>query len=438
MESISFFEIFSVIASLLLCDMVSSFSTQAAVQAKTIMEIMDTNSVVIDKRCCYRPQGFALRGSIRKTNDGPAWHHGSNRHIYYTHKGRCGLGLLCKHWQLKEGDEVLVPAYNCGTEIDPFIHYGLNAIFFKVDQQATIDFEDLLQKVTHRTKVIYVTHYFGWSQDIKALSEYCRMNKLYLIEDCALSLFSNPVKRPIGVLGDAAIYSFPKTLPVPDGGALTVSVDDPLTETPKKSPPAKVIMKEMLPFIKRAVLGIAERIGLYGYLSQRLTQSRGGSKGATLLTPAGFPEMPKSYYYDEGIENMTASTITQYILRGTCPESVVQRRRQNYFRLYKAVEKSNLFKSLYQNLPEGVCPLYLPVIVENRERACLRLNEMGIAAVQWWAGFHRAFDWVKFPEARFLKEHLLAMPIHQQLTDDKMNYIANQIVKMNVASLNMV
>jgi perosamine synthetase len=395
------------------------------------MEVMDTHSTVNIKRFYCGPHGIPLRGLLGKMVDVQAWYQGNKRSLYFTHKGRCGLGLLCNHWKLQVGDEVLVPAYNCGTEIDPFVHYRLNVIFYKVDQLANIDFEDLLQRVTRRTKVIYVTHYFGWPQDIKTLSDYCRRNKIYLVEDCALSLFSNPIQHPIDVLGDAAIFSFPKTLPVPDGGALTISGDEPLTKPLMESPPTEVVMKEMLPFIKRAVLQIAERIGLYGYLSQCLLQSRGGRKSATSMTPAGFPEMPMPYYYDHNIENMTASTITRYILRRTCPESVIQKRRQNYFQLYKAVEKSKLFRPLYQNLPEGVCPLCLPVFVENRERVCLRLNGMGIAAVQWWAGFHRAFDWAEFPEARYLKEHLLAMPIHQQLTDEKMNYIANQISQID-------
>jgi dTDP-4-amino-4,6-dideoxygalactose transaminase len=131
------------------------------------MEVMDTHPIINDKKYYCGPQGIPLRGLLGKTEDVQAWYQGNNRHLYYTHKGRCGLGLLCKHWKLQAGDEVLVPAYNCGTEIDPFMHYGLNVIFYKVDQHANIDFEDLLQRVTHRTKVIYVTHYFGWPQDIK-------------------------------------------------------------------------------------------------------------------------------------------------------------------------------------------------------------------------------------------------------------------------------
>jgi dTDP-4-amino-4,6-dideoxygalactose transaminase len=49
---------------------------------------------------------------------------------------------------------------------------------------------------------------------------------------------------------------------------------------------------------------------------------------------------------------------------------------------------------------------------------------MGIVAVQWWAGFHREFDWAGFPEAKYLKEHVLAIPVHQQLTKQNIDHIS--------------
>jgi dTDP-4-amino-4,6-dideoxygalactose transaminase len=323
-----------------------------------------------------------------------------------------------------------VPAYNCGSEIDPFLQYNLKAIFYRVDSRAEIDLLDIQRQVTGRTKVIYVTHYFGWPQDIQVLSEYCMKNKIYLIEDCALSLFSNPTQHPIGVLGDAAIYSLPKTLPVPDGGALTI-LRDSLPETPAQRPPIGGIFNEFLPLIKRTVLRICDKIGLYSYLPDRLIQSR--RCGSASTTPAGLPEIPQSYYYDRNIQDMTASASTRYILKHTCPESLIQQRRTNYAILYEAIKNSILFKPLYKELPEGVCPLYLPVLVENRKAVCDYLNHKGISAIQWWSGFHQAFDWAGFPEARYLKEHLLALPIHQQITGDKINYVENQIYNIDVA-----
>ena len=390
------------------------------------MEVVDTHPVMSKKLCYCGPPGITIGDLLRKTSSplhGRQW---DARHVYYTHKGRYGLGLLCSHWNLTAGDEILMPAYNCGSEIDPFVRYGLDVVFYRVDQKATIDFEDIMRRMTRRTKVVYMTLYFGWPQDIKALSEYCRKNKIYLIEDCALSLFSNPARHPIGVLGDAAIYSLPKTLPVPDGGVLTIS-QDLLPETPAQRPPIGGIFNEFLPLIKRTVLRICDKIGLYSYLPKRLIQSRRCS--TALTTPAGLPEIPQSYYYDRNIQNMTASAITRYILKHTCLESVVQQRRTNYTILYEAIKDSTLFKPLYSEIPEGVCPLYLPVLVENRKAACDYLNHKGILAIQWWSGFHRAFDWADFPEARYLKEHLLALPIHQQLTAKDMEYMVTMLPK---------
>jgi perosamine synthetase len=386
------------------------------------MEVVDTHSVMRSKIHYCGPPGITIGDLLRKTSSplhGRQW---DARRVYYTHKGRCGLGLLCQYWKLQKGDQVLVPAYNCGSEIDPFVHYGLDVVFYRVDHKATIDFEDIMRRITRRTKVVYVTHYFGWPQDIKSLSEYCRKNKIYLIEDCALSLFSNSVQNPIGVLGDAAIYSLPKTLPVPDGGALTISQDS-LSETPAQRPPMGEIFNEFLPLVKRMVLRFCDKIGLYSYLPNRLIQSRRCSTDST--TPAGLPGIPQSYYYDRNIQDMTASPITCYIVKHTCPESVVQQRRTNYTILYEAIKDSTLFKPLYKELPEGVCPLYLPVLVENRKAVCDYLNHKGILAIQWWSGFHEAFDWADFSGARYLKEHVLAIPIHQQLNLKDVDYISS-------------
>jgi hypothetical protein len=44
-------------------------------------------------------------------------------------------------------------------------------------------------------------------------------------------------------------------------------------------------------------------------------------------------------------------------------------------------------------------------------------------AVEWWAGYHRSFNWDEFPEACYLKDHLLTLPIHQDLGVTQMKYI---------------
>ncbi|MBV5329107.1 MAG: DegT/DnrJ/EryC1/StrS family aminotransferase [Chlorobium sp.] len=355
----------------------------------------------------------------------------SQRLLLYTHKGRCGLGQLCKIWKIKTGDEILVPAYNCGTEIDPFIHYGLSVIFYSVDRDAKIDIENLLQRVTSKTRAIYVTHYFGWPQDLSHLSEYCQKNHIYLVEDCALSLFSAPKGCLLGLSGDAAIYSFPKTLPVPDGGALTLLSDTHLKESFPIPPLTRKIIRGMLPFLKRAVLRLSDKIGLFSYLPHKFTGLRLSCDKISTLITQGLPEIPSSYYYDPSIQDMTASVVTRYFVKHTDSRQVITQRRQNYLQLLDALADSKFFRPLFLTLPEGVCPLFFPVIVENREIICNQLNMRGIAAIQWWSGFHRDFSWKFFSEAQYLKEHVLALPIHQQLTFKDISYMIHEIQQFN-------
>lgn len=374
------------------------------------------------RRYCGMP-GLSVGDFLRRPNDRDPLGVIGDRRIVYTYKARCGLGRLCRHWGWGSGDEILVPAYNCGSEIDPFLAYGLTVSFYRVDRQAKLDMDDLRRRVTGRTRCVYVTHYFGWPQPVETLVEFCRSRGIRVIEDCALSLFSDPQGHPLGRLGDAVIYSFPKSLAVPDGGALTVPADEAWEGDLGQKPLLRSTANAMLPLVKRSVLRLCDRVGVYRLLPEQAVRSRGARSQEVLLTSAGLPEMPASYYYDRAIENLTASRVTRCLLRRTCRETVIRRRRANYAMLCGALQEASDVRPLYPELPAGVCPLCLPVAMSDREAVCRRLNEMGIGAISWWAGYHRAFDWADHPEARWLKDSVLALPIHQQLGEIEMRHI---------------
>jgi dTDP-4-amino-4,6-dideoxygalactose transaminase len=48
----------------------------------------------------------------------------------------------------------------------------------------------------------------------------------------------------------------------------------------------------------------------------------------------------------------------------------------------------------------------------------------GIAVSPWWAGGHHAIDWGKYPIASKLKRRVLPLPVHQQLDEADMKYVA--------------
>src|SRR6202000_402945 len=121
-----------------------------------------------------------------------------------------------------------------------------------------------------------------WPTELDKLVEYCRDRKIKLLEDCALSLFG----KGAGLRGDAAIFSLRKSLPVCDGGILTLQDKDDhldLGKYPKNNEP----IKGLLSLVKKWLL----RFG--GFPSARWQQS----SLPNLIPSDGLPPLPASYYW---------------------------------------------------------------------------------------------------------------------------------------------
>ena len=143
---------------------------------------------------------------------------------------------------------------------------------------------------------------------------------------------------------------------------------------------------------------------------------------------AEFPDMPSSYYYDEKLNNTRISKITERMIRSFDVVVIRKKRRANFDLYMKFLSDEKDVEPLYRNLSDGVCPLYFPVIVKNRRQICRKLNGLSIGAVAFWAGYHRGLPWNDYPEACFLKDHLLALPVRHQLREGHIRYISQQLM----------
>ena len=111
-------------------------------------------------------------------------------------RGRSAVALACRLFGIGPGHEVLVPAYNCGTELDALLHSGAQVVGYQVSRKCEIDLEDLIGRRSARTRAVYFIHYFGWEQPMEELRRWCDDQGLLLIEDCALALFSKGSSVP--------------------------------------------------------------------------------------------------------------------------------------------------------------------------------------------------------------------------------------------------
>ncbi len=128
---------------------------------------------------------------------------------------------------LKKNDEVLVPALTpimCGTSIHLA---GGTPVYVDVNPKTfLIDIEDLKKKITKKTKAVLAVHMYGGICNLKKLKKLCKINKLYLVEDCAESMIARDENKLItGSVGDIGCWSFQsaKQLTCGDGGILTTN-----------------------------------------------------------------------------------------------------------------------------------------------------------------------------------------------------------------------
>ena len=78
---------------------------------------------------------FRLRSIIKKPRTELEIFPFNQGGIEYYFSGRYALYAGIQALNISQGKTVLLPSYNCGTEVDPFIHNGLNIKFYKIAQQ---------------------------------------------------------------------------------------------------------------------------------------------------------------------------------------------------------------------------------------------------------------------------------------------------------------
>jgi perosamine synthetase len=122
---------------------------------------------------------------------------------------------------IQKGDEVIVPSNTFHASIDPIINLGASPVFVDVEKGClTISKEQIINKITPKTKCIVIVHIFGYIADIKQIAQIARDNNIFLLEDCSHAhggMFEN---KKIGSFGDIGCFSLQgaKAIAAGEGG----------------------------------------------------------------------------------------------------------------------------------------------------------------------------------------------------------------------------
>jgi dTDP-4-amino-4,6-dideoxygalactose transaminase len=117
------------------------------------------------------------------------------------------IGLRC--FELRPGDEVLVPAFGFVATAEAVCAVGAVPVFVDIDPRTmNLDPRALRPALTRRTRGVIPVHLFGQAAPMDELLELGRQHSLFVLEDAAQALGGHHRQRKVGSLGHAAALSF--------------------------------------------------------------------------------------------------------------------------------------------------------------------------------------------------------------------------------------
>ncbi|TMQ31474.1 MAG: hypothetical protein E6K65_01220 [Nitrospirae bacterium] len=341
---------------------------------------------------------------------------------------------------IRPGDRVLVPAYACGSEVDTLLKCGCVLDYYRILPDMSPDLTHVVDLCSCPARAIFVINYFGFPQPMDTIMAVARAQGLLVIEDNAHGLFSADEQgRPLGSVGDLAVMSFTKALPLPDGGALVVnrSVEPQEVLVQRQRPhPLRVAgqMKSLIEFalarryptlvrsVKRLVLDPAIRV---------VKTIEGQAKASPAVAHAQAREWAFFEFKAER-GSWTMSACSQYLLRRGLPHDVVvQRRRRNYLTVLGALQEGLRVRPLYRTFPAGCSPLFFPILAVELAGLRQYLTARGIESHRF-GFFHESIPTKGFLFEESLKEQVLGLPLHQGLGDEDMVYLAGLLNDWNM------
>jgi dTDP-4-amino-4,6-dideoxygalactose transaminase len=369
--------------------------------------------------------GASFRGERRQARPASVLDAGQARLVT---SGRIAIALALRELGVGPGQAVLVPAYHSPSMIPPVLHLGATPVFYRLRRDASVDLDDVAARLAPHVKVLMVTHYFGFLQDLPALRAFCDARGLLLLEDCAHGFFGERGGRPVGAWGDAAAASSMKFYPVYEGGAL-VSARRSLEQV--KLRPAG------LGFEAKTALATLEKSFSYGRLALLrallapplrlkdlawglLKARRRPATGASALAPAS---SDSGFDFDPAWLDKRSSWLSRTLVRRLPAARIVGERRRRYLKLQAALGGLAGVRPLFATLPDGVCPWMFPLLADDPERLFDEVRAAGVPVTRFAWPLWPGVDDTVCANSHMFSRRVLAFPCHQELREAELDWI---------------
>jgi len=319
-----------------------------------------------------------------------------------------GLHLALVVAGIEKGDEVITTPLTFTATSEAIIRQGAKPIFVDVHTDTyNIDEEQILEKITPRTKAILPMHFGGHPCELKAIQEIADDYGLVVIEDAAHALSAEYEGKKIGSISDITAFSFhpTKNITTGEGGMITTNNEE---------------------YAKRI-----KRLSLHGISKDTYQRYNLGSWYYEVLE-AGFK------YNITDIQSSLGITQLNKIER-------FWGFREKYFDQYNAA---------FQDIPEIAVPtvknnvrhsyhLY-PILLRaellniDRGEFIKRMNDEKIGTSVHYIPLHlhpyykTTFGYEKgdYPNAEYVGDREVSLPIYPKLTTENVQYVIDTVTRL--------
>jgi selenocysteine lyase/cysteine desulfurase len=322
---------------------------------------------------------------------------------------------------LGDGDEVLVPAYHAGPDVEALLRLGVRVRWYGGTPDLEPDPAELERLLTPATRALYLIHHLGFAADAPRWRRWCDERGMLLMEDAAQGFMSELDGRPLGSFGDFGFTCAYKKLPVPNGAYA-------LCRKPLEPPTGRRPFgwsRNWEPVDQRGSVAhelaawAGQRVGMIGALRSRLLSSR--LRG----DPKPFDPAEHAQIVDV---NEQPTRLSLFLMPRVARRSVREIRRRNYSRLLDAL--GDYVVGPFGALTPGACPWFFPVRTPSPGDAVLNLLQHGVSTIHYWAAGHPAIEDGKFPNVLRRRATTLAVPVHQGLSTKDVDRIAEAVLQV--------
>ena len=155
----------------------------------------------------------------------------NSSNVVFTNSCTEAIFQVFEYIDFNDKDEVILPSMSFLGAGNAILSCGAKPIFCDVDEKTlNPSYNDIREKITNKTKAVFITHYGGFPCDLDEICKLCEENNLILIEDNASSPFSKYKGKNVGIFGDFGVWSFDplKVMTMGDGGLIYCKSKDNL------------------------------------------------------------------------------------------------------------------------------------------------------------------------------------------------------------------